>query len=228
MTMPGCFKAFGVCAIRVSELDDDGSRICPNVNGSAFDLSPVSFTATAEVTTGETFEQRDGCGRICSVVRTPDETTGYSGSVEICNQDFELVVILGNGSFEVITSGGETIGFKQVSEAPAPVEFNLWQQVYDGNARAAGANAYLRHVLPYTQWNLSDWSAEAGQNTVTMNFTSAASAAIFDGTFEDFAVDMNDALYARWLEGTIPDTADEPYASTVGCGFVDSPSCAAS
>lgn len=230
MTMPGCFSAFGVCAIRASELDADGSNICPNVDGSAFDLSAVTFTSTAEVTSGETFEQRDGCGNVCVVVRTPDTTTGYSGSIEFCNQDFEMFIVLGNGTIDPIIRTGETIGINYIGGTPAPVEFSLWQQVYQSpSTRVSGENAHLRHVFPYTQWALSDVGLEAGVNTTTMNFTSQAGASsIGTGSWDDFAAALDGSLYARWLEEDIPSTDDTPYSATIGCGFVDTPACASS
>lgn len=226
MTMPGCFSAFGVCAVRASELAADGSLIQPNADGSAFDLSPVVFNSTAEVSAGQTFEQRDGCGNICTTVRTPDTTTGYSGSLEICNQDFELIIVLGNGTIDPILDdvSGETIGFKYLGGTPDPVEFNLWQEVYEGNTRQTGANAHLRHVLPSTEWNLSDFQLEEGVNTTTINFTSSSTAGISTGSFNDFADELDGVLYARWLEAFIPDLDTEPYASTVGCGYVNTPS----
>lgn len=224
MTMAGCFSAFGVCAVRASELGSDGSLIQPNADGSAFDLSPVVFSSTAEVSAGQTFEQRDGCGNVCTTVRTPDTTTGYSGSLELCNQDFELIIVLGNGTIDPILEGGDTIGFKYLGGTPDPVEFNLWQQVYSGNTRASGVNAHLRHVLPYTQWALSDFQLEEGVNTTTLNFTSASTDAISTGSFNDFADELDGVLYARWLEAFIPDIDDEPYASTIGCGYINTPS----
>ena len=76
--MLGCYQSLDLCAIRASLLEADGSRTGSLANGSAYNIRPITLSSSANITTGDTIEQRDGCGNICASITDPDALTGYS------------------------------------------------------------------------------------------------------------------------------------------------------
>lgn len=118
---PGCYGARNLVAVRASRLNDDGTRICPNVDGSAYLRGgAIRFGASTDVDAGDTDVQRDGDGNVCNTRSNPDVVTGVSLELELCIFDFEMIEILTGGVLGL--DGATTIGIEYpgASDTPPP------------------------------------------------------------------------------------------------------------
>lgn len=226
--MYGCYQTLDICAIRASTLGSDGSKTGALTNGSAYNLKPVSLSRSPIVSTGETFEQRDGCGEICVSLTDPDVTTGEDLTLNLCQLDLELISILTGG--EVLLDGsGEVIGV----EAPDPsstapvVEFNAWSKAYNGSSPVAAPRDYWHWVWPYTQWNIGDWSIERGILQISLTGRASANANLGSGSFNDLPGAGIQQFFGVFLASDIPSSDESPYnANGLSCGYVDTPASA--
>ena len=82
--MYGCYQSIDLCAVRAAQLASDGSKQGAVTNGGAYNLRPISLSRSPTVSTGETFEQRDGCGNICFSREDADVTTGEDLTLDLC------------------------------------------------------------------------------------------------------------------------------------------------
>jgi hypothetical protein len=226
--MYGCYQSLDLCAVRASVLNADGTRIGSNPNGSAYNLRPISLGRSPIVATGDTFEQRDGCGNICVSITDPDVTTGETLTLTLCQLDLELISLLTGGSV-LLDGTGEVYGI----EAPDPgntvdpVEFHVWTKAYSGSSQVASPRNYWHWVFPYTQWNIGDWTIERGILSVSLTGKAAANANLGSGSFGDLPPAGVQQFFGVWLDNDIPDSAVSPYnANGLSCGFVDTPALA--
>lgn len=226
--MYGCYQSLDICAVRASTLMSDGSKDPSVTNGSAYNLRPISLARSPIVSTGETLEQRSGCGDICVSITDPDVTTGEDLTLSLCQLDLELISILTGG--EVLLDGsGEVIGV----EAPDPsatapvVEFNAWTKAYNGSSPVASPRTYWHWVWPYTQWNIGDWTIERGILQVSLTGRASANANLGSGSFNDLPGAGVQQFFGVFLADDIPDADTAPYnANGLSCGFVDTPASA--
>lgn len=223
--MYGCYQSLDFCAVRASVLQSDGSKDSGVANGSAYNMRPISLTRSPIVSTGETFEQRSGCGDICVSITDPDVTTGEDLTLTLCQLDLELISIL-TGAEVLLDSGGTVIGV----EAPDPgatapiVEFNGWTKAYDGSSQVASPRDYWHWAWPKTQWNIGDWTIERGILQVSLTGKASANANLGSGSFNDFPGAGIQQFFGVFLADDIPDVNEAPYnANGLSCGFVDTP-----
>ncbi|MEE9178796.1 MAG: hypothetical protein V3U46_10250 [Acidimicrobiia bacterium] len=225
-TQYGCYQSIDLCAIRASTLDSDGSAPAgPTVNGAAYNLRPISLGRSPVVSTGETFEQRDGCGRICVSITDPDVTTSETLTLTLCQLDLELISIL-TGADILLDASANAIGV----EAPDPavdlpvVEFNSWTKAYDGSSQVAAPRDYYHWVWPKTQWNIGDWTIERGILSIVITAKATANANLGSGTFNDLPGAGIQQFFGVFLATDIPDPDVSPYSDDgLSCGFVDTP-----
>jgi hypothetical protein len=226
--MLGCYQSLDLCAIRASLLEADGSRTGALVNGSAYNMRPITLSSSANITTGDTIEQRDGCGNICASITDPDVLTGYSLVLTLCQFDYELLSILTGGDL-LLEGDMDVIGFEAplTSTTSIPVEFNAWSKNYSGSSQVGAPYAYKHHIWPKVQWTLGDLNLERGVLNVTVNGTASENANLGGGSFNDLPGAGVQAAYAVFDASDIPDPDSSPYnGNGLSCGFVDTPASA--
>ncbi len=231
-TLPGCFSSRNLAAIRASRINADGTRICPNEDGSAFQTEgPISFTVEPVVDAGTTDTQRDGDGNICNTDTTPDITTGIRGNLVLCAPDPQLIEIL-TGSRLLVTGGITGYGFEvpDPTNTPPSVEFHWWTRAWSAGSQAASPYMYWHGAAFQTQWRLDTMNFEEGASTVPLLFTGESNTNIVIGSFDDLPLDIQgDGQWALWLADDIPDADVAPYnENSLTCGYVDTPACSAS
>ena len=229
--LPGCYGARNLVAIRASRLEADGTRICPNTDGSAFMTNgQVSFDVSRVVDAGATDTQRDGDGAVCNTDTTADIVTGISGSLELCKFDFQMIELLTGA--RLIQTGGTAYGIEEPDPADTPptIEFHWWAKAWAGAGQAASPYSYLHGVAFATQWRLGDQTFDNSALAVPLTFTGKANENIVIGTFDDIPLDVQgDGFTAMWLADDVPDADAAPYnVNGLTCGYVDSPSCSSS
>lgn len=226
--MYGCYQSLDICAVRASVLGSDGSKTGAATNGSAYNLSPLTLSRSPIVSTGETLEQRDGCGDICVSIQDADVTTGEDLTLELCQLDLELISIL-TGAEVLFDGSGEVIGIDAPDpSATAPIiEFNAWSKAYNGSSPVASPRTYWHWAWPYTQWNIGDWTIERGILTVTVTGRASGNANIGSGSFNDFPGGGITQFFGVFLADDVPSADEAPYnANGLSCGFVDTPASA--
>lgn len=231
MALPGCYGIRSLVAVRASILNDDGSRICPNVDGSAFAVGGViKSDASRVVDTGQTDTQRDGDGNVCNTKTNPDVVTGIRGSLELCVFDAELIEVLTGA--RLLTSGGTTIGFEEPSASATQrkIEFHTWSRAWSGSGQAAAPYNYLHAVYFATKWRLGDTTFEENALKIPLSFTGESNLNINIGSFDDIPpLVVGDGFSAQFLANDVPVATDAPYnGHGLSCGYVDTPSCTSS
>lgn len=229
--LPACYSARNIVAVRASRLNADGSRICPNTDGSAFMTSGViSFTSNATVDAGATDVQRDGDGNICSTLTNPDVVTGRRGTLTICKLDFQLIEIL-TGS-QPAEDGSFFIGVEDPDpdDTPPLVEFHWWAKAWSGGGQAASPYSYVHGALWASQWRVGDLNFANGPLSFPLSYTAQANESISIGSFDDIPPVFNGQGFAGlWFADDVPDATASPYnAAGLTCGYVDTPACSSS
>ena len=225
--MYGCYQSLDLVAVRASILDTDGSRLCPNPNGSAYNLRPISLGRSPIVSTGETFEQKAGDGTICVTLTDPDVTTGETMTLNLCQLDLELISVMTGAAVLLDGGGGDVYGLEapDPSIAQSPIEFHAWTKAYSGSS-PVGGTPYWHWVWPYTQWNIGDWTFERGILSVSLTGKAAANANLGAGSFLDLPGAGVQQFFGVWLDNDVPASDTSPYSdNNLACGFVDTPAC---
>lgn len=228
MAQYGCYQSLDMCAVRAATLDSDGSKLGATTNGGAYNLTPISLGRSPIVSTGETLEQRDGCGNICVSITDADVTTGEDLTLTLCQLDLELISILTGGEV-LMDSGGTVIGVEAPDpSATAPViEFDSWTKAYSGSSPVAAPRDYWHWVWPFTRWNIGDWTIERGVLQVSLTGKASANANLGSGAFNDLPGAGIQQFFGVFLASDIPDADDSPYnGNGLSCGFVDLPASA--
>jgi hypothetical protein len=226
--MYGCYQSLDLCYVRASTLASDGSKLGATTNGGAYNTSPISLSRSPIVSTGETLEQRDGCGNICVSITDADVTTGEDLTLTLCQLDLELISILTGG--EVLLDGSaEVIGV----EAPDPsataptIAFEAWTKAYSGSSRVAAPRDYWHWVWPGTQWNIGDWTIERGILQVGLTAKASANANAGSGPFNDWPGAGIQQFFGVFLASDEPDSDTSPYNQQgLSCGYINLPASA--
>jgi hypothetical protein len=219
----GCYTSADLCAVRISVLNDDGTRIGSNPNGSAYTMDPISLAFSSVVSTGEVVEQRNGCGDLCFSRRTADQTTGQTLTLTLCKLDPEFIS-LATGAAVLLDGSAEVIGFDQGISAPPAVELHAWTKAYDVGSQVASPRSYVHHVWPYVKFTLGDGTLELNNWQVVLSGTATPNGNLGSGSFGDLPASGISGFYANFLEDDIPDPDTSPYDQNgLSCGFIDTP-----
>lgn len=228
MAQYGCYTSVDVCAVRAATLDSDGSKLGATTNGGAYNMRPIQVTQSFTFSTGETFEQRDGCGNICFTRSDVDVLTGADLELQLCQLDLELISTLTGGQV-LLDSGGSVIGVEapMASATPPVVEFDFWTKAFDGNSPVAAPHTYWHWVFPFTQWTVGQWTNQRGSLVVNLTATASENANLGSGAFNDLPGAGIQGTFGVFLADDIPDVDESPYnGEGLSCGFIDLPASA--
>jgi hypothetical protein len=189
-----CFGSLQACRIRLARLEASGHPFEGAGNGYVSDAI-VKLDVSVELSEGDDFEIRNGCGAICQTFKADDKIKRLNLSLELCQLDADLLELMAD--CDLFISGGNTIGwqFPSVSAADNPgVCFEVWSKAWDGTAQAvpaltSPAAAYWHWVFPKTKWTIGDVTMENDLMTVPLNGTSEENSQITqNGPFNDWPV----------------------------------------
>lgn len=228
MALPGCFGARNLVAIRAGRIEEDGSRICPNVDGGAAMTGGVnSFTASLRIDAGQTDVQRDGDGNVCNTRTSPDVITGIDASAELCIFDWEMIETLTGGVLAV--NAGLTHGWEvaKSSDAAPHTQVDVWARTWDGAGQAESAYSYTR----WSGFNMT-WvpgQIQFQENALTLPLTGKGSenSNISIGLWNDIPTEFVGSFYGMWWAAAA-DLPDSPNADGNDCGYIDVPACTSS
>lgn len=218
MTAP-CLTPVDVCALRITALDDNGTPLVGA--SSAVVRTLVQIQKSTTISTGQSFEQRDGCGNICASKTAEDKITGVGLQLQLCQYDFALAAlllgvdpILGN-----IFTPSAPIGVDLPSStAPASngVCVEAWSPALDGSEQASSASlnpVYFHYVWPKVTWVPGQTTLAAGVILTSFDGKGSENSNIFDGPFNDFPTQPFGAEMV-FYDDAIPDV-DCAYSTVV-------------
>jgi hypothetical protein len=227
MAQTGCFGSYQLMAVRAHRLEADGSKICPNPDGSAYNLRPVRLQIDPQQTTGERAEQRAGDGTLCGIAENPDLTTGVNLTLELCQLDLELLELLTGG--QIVLDAGDTIGYigPDPTSPPDPVEFHAWSKSWAGSSQNASPHGYVHWVFPQVVWTIGGNTLENAHLVIQVTGKASANPNLGTGSMDDLpSANFGDSFIGWYLADDLPDSADSPYSQEgISCGYFDTPAC---
>ncbi|MFN2592944.1 MAG: hypothetical protein ABR532_08960 [Candidatus Dormibacteria bacterium] len=194
--------SFGACGIRVCKLGPTG---IPNPGAGNMYISgaPIEVKSTWQVKSGTRFEQRSGCGTVCTVVQEQDDIQGLTLTMDLCQLDAELMAMLTGGT--VITVGGNSLGFIDPplgQQQQNGVCLDVWTQNQNGNSQDPNY-PYIHWAYPRVTWRSGDATFNEGILNVPFTGVAYENPNYEDGPFEDFNVNIT-TIRAWQLETSIP------------------------
>jgi hypothetical protein len=213
-----CGVSFGICAIRVTELAESG------LAGGTYVVSrtPVEVTFNPNVTTGQTFESRSGCG--CSVARfRADDVFNWFEFVfseDALDAEIEALMLgdtpIMDGADPVGVNG---IGALDCDESPPYVGFEFWTQHIVDSAPDS-AFPYVHWVFPSTRWQRGNNGASEAIARRALNGFSRTNPMWGSGPYGDGPPDGQDVReYAWWkTDAALPNATVCGDAPTIAPG----------
>ncbi len=211
-----CGVSFGLCAVRVTRLDENGVAEGGAGNTYTSDRA-ITVGLSPNIETGNTFNLRNGCG--CSISRFKSldvfnwfEFTFANGALE----PEMMAMMLGS---EDITSGGDSVGLHfgsalSCDDAEPTVAFEFWTKHINGNTQDT-THPWIHWVFPKTVWQLGDNTFEEGIATPTVNGFSRTNSNWGDGPYGDGPPDSQDISEGGWWQ-----TDEDPPAAECAAGNV--------
>jgi hypothetical protein len=205
-----CGVSFGLCAVRVTVLDEDGVALGGAGNTYTSDKA-TTISLSPNISTGNTFELRNGCG--CSVSRFKDidvfnwfEFSFSDGALE----PEMMSMMMGSTG---IADAGDQVGMHfgsalTCSDAEPTVAFEFWTKHLNGNTQDA-THPWIHWVFPKTIWQLGDNTAENDYLQTALSGFSRANPIWGSGPYGDGPPDGSDVNEgAFWKTNVSPPTAD--------------------
>lgn len=192
MSNPTCFSSLQACAIRVAKLTAAGAPSAGASNGYVTDAL-ISLQVSVELTEGDEFEQKNGCGAICATFKDCDHIKRLSLSMDLCQLDAYLIEFLTDA--DLFSSGGNPIGWQYPSVTagcPNGVSLEVWTKAWDGTEQAVPAftspdAAYWHWVFPKTLWTLGNITMENALMVVPVSgFSEENTSITANGPFNDW------------------------------------------
>ena len=201
-----CGTSFGLCALRVTKLDDLGN-VAAGSNSYVTDKQ-ISLAFTPNIAVGNSFSLRNGCGCSLSRFKAEDIFNWWDFTFTDGALEPSLTTLMVGGT--TISEAGSVVG-QHFPEALACDEFRpqvaleFWTQHIVGSSKD-GALPYVHWVFPATNWQ---WSSNTAQedflNPVLTGF-SRSNALWGGGPYADGPPDGSDV----GTEGSYWKTAELP------------------
>ena len=203
-----CGPSFGLCALRVTLLDDLGN-VAAGSNSYVTDRQ-ISLAFAPNIDTGNTFSQRNGCG--CSIARFKAddvfnwfEFTFAGGALE----PEMMALMLGA---ETIVDGADVVGLAFPSqlacdEDEPAVALEFWTKHIVGSAPDA-AYPWVHCVFPKPVWMLADNTFENDVHQMAVTGFSRSNPLWGGGPYGDGPPDGSDVIEGAWWKTDVdPPTA---------------------
>lgn len=210
-----CPGIIEICALRVTQLDDDGS---PAAGADNFYVSnkTVTLAVNSDVEQGQRRTVRSGCGCIVATKRSRDILQGYTFEFTGGVWEPALEAMLLGGDPLLSTDGTATIGLNVSGDqigcdfVPRKVALEAWANAWDVNG-PDGDLAYIHYIWPSTQW-------QKGSETLSEDFAQQALTGFSErnlnwgtGPHADGPTDGTSHAsvdwFAKFMTGTIPEAS---------------------
>lgn len=205
-----CGVSFGLCAVRVTRLDENGVAVGGAGNSYVTDKA-VSIGLSANISTGNTFELRNGCG--CSISRFKDVDVFNWFEFSFADGALEPEMMAMMMGTDGITGDGNTLGMHfggalDCSDAEPTVALEFWTKHLNGNTQDT-TYPWVHWVFPKTIWQIGDNTAENDYLQTALSGFSRANPIWGGGPYGDGPPDGSDVIEgAFWKTAVTPPTAD--------------------
>lgn len=226
MSNPICFGSLQACAIRLAKITAAGAPDVGASNGYVSDAL-ISLQVSVELTEGDEFEQKNGCGAICQTFKDCDRIKRLSLSMDLCQLDANLIEFLTDA--DLFSSGGNPIGwqFPSVTAAcPNGVSLEVWTKAWDGTEQAVPTftdpdAAYWHWVFPRTKWTMGNITMDNSIMVVPVTgFAEENSSITANGPFNDWPEAVANAGGVTRVGGVFLDAS----IPTAACAAISVPS----
>lgn len=188
-----CTGSVQVCRLRIARLETDGSPD-PGPGNLYVTDQMITLTVGVEITEGDDFEQKSGCGSICITFKDCDRIKRLTLTLSLCTPEPELSQLLVDGSELLLDAQGNTRGLKYPAVAdpdcPTGVSVEAWSKNIVGGTLHPDF-PYIRWVFPKTFWQFGEKTLENAP--MIHNFTGFGeeNANWFDGPANDWDYDSD-------------------------------------
>lgn len=212
--------AIDICAYRMAKLTEAGAPSAGTQNG--YGSNAVVSTQVKTVTEkGDDLSQKNGCGLLQAVYRTPDQLKSLDLTV-VLNQLDVYALHLATGADAFVDSGtGLAFGGQSaaVGTSPGPISYEYWVKAWEGDHQLASEltdpdATWIHFVNPFTRWSEGDRTYEHALLTVPINGVASENPNMpTDGPFGDWparavAVGGITRLGGWFFDGPPPDMTD--------------------
>lgn len=221
----GCKTPIGICAVRFSRLNANGSVASGNSVGAISLTGKIgSLKWTPQYATVPEIADLDGCGNL-AVTRPPRNLLKrYDVEVDLLVGSHEIHELVTDST--LITSGASVIGHADLVNTACGtpttkngVVLEAWAQNWLCN-QPDPTFPYKRIVFSRGFFDPSDGTLQNGTNHLVLKGFTQANDQILNGPFNDFPTNLTSLT--SWTKAEFEDTA-LPAAST-DCGYVTTPS----
>jgi hypothetical protein len=194
-----CGVSFGICAARITRVDENGNVIA-GANAYVTD-KVVTVSATPNIETGNSFSVRNGCGCKIASRKFPDTLNWFEFSFQDAALEPAMIAFMLGAN--TIVDGSDVVGWAGVGalacdEASPAVAFEFWTQHVVGSGLDA-TYPYFHWVFPMTTWQLGDNTFEEGPAQPTLTGFSQTNSNWGDGPYGDGPPDGEDiSEYGIW------------------------------
>lgn len=204
-----CGVSFGICAMRVTILDDVGN--VENVPDNSYVSDKiVSLGVNPNIEAGNNFSLRNGCG--CSLARFKANDIFNWWEFAFAGGALEpemMAIMLGVPTIE---DGADVVGLAfagalDCSEVEPSVALEFWSQHVVGSGQDS-IHPWIHWVFPKTVWQFGDNSAEEDFMQTALTGFSRTNARWGDGPYGDGPPDSQDLSEGGyWKTDVDPPTA---------------------
>lgn len=213
-----CGVPYGLCAVRVTELDEDG-----NAEGSyAVTRNPITVGFNPNIDQGQQFISRNGCGCAIARIRSNDVFNWFELTFGQDMLNPELETLLSGDT--PIEQGGSIIGVNGSSaldcdDVAPTVGFEMWAQHYVGSG-PDGTHPLVHWVFPRSRWQRGNNTVEEGIARTNLTGFTQTNLLWGSGPYSDGPPDGQDVTeWAYWKDdGTLPTATDCGEVGTVTPG----------
>lgn len=212
-----CGVSFGLCAIRVTELDEDGN-VAAGPGNVYVTRKPVNMGFNPNYDEGQTFTSRDGCGCSSAKIKSRDVFNWFEFTFANETLEPELeALMLGE---TVITSGADIVGVNGTAvgdtcdTAELMVAFEFWTKHYVGSSPDVN-HPWVHWIFPRSKWRRGDNTAEEGILNPAFIGQSKTNLLWGSGPYGDGPPDGQDVTEYAWYK-----TAVEPPVGTCASSSV--------
>lgn len=192
-----CGVAYGICAVRTTELDEFG-----NAEGSfSVSRNPITVGFNPNIDQGQTFTSRNGCGCSVARIRANDIFNWFEFTFgqDVLMPELESLMI----GEDPILDGGDIVGVNgrsalECDEEPPTVGFEMWARHYVGSG-SDSIHPLIHWMFPRSRWQRGNNTVEEGIARTNITGVSQTNLLWGGGPYGDGPPDGQDVTeWAYW------------------------------
>lgn len=226
MSGSGCYTRTGLCAVRFSRLNADGTPAGGNTAGAVARVAGMSSIKwTGQYISTPDIAELDGCGAL-AVVKPPEQLLKrFDVEVDLLVESFELHEIATGA--QLLVQSAAVVGYADLIDVAcgggATLKPGVCVEAWSINWDCGEQNPtypYLRDVFTKVKFAPSDGQSQLGANHLILKGPTFVNNQIGNGPFNDFPSAFT--ALTQTGKGVFRDTALP--AAEAACGYVVTPS----